>query len=270
MKKLITLSLFSLSASLFSQTFSVYKTNNTGVNTVTITNGFTLNETTTANGILNTKIKIKNNAASTTTYNVVRSLIFNAPALDLSGGPNKPTSYFCFGYTCFPNNVNSAGPSDYTILAASGQTSTTFPTSDNSTSNGQPFSIYLEEGTAVGNYVIRYKVFNVNNANDTLAFNVAYNAGVGIKKHTVDAGMVTLYPNPSSGEVTVDAYVSSTQPAAISIYNSLGELVKVQKQNLEAGRNSVKLNTTGLSGGLYNVVLDTQEGSVTKKLTISK
>ncbi|MCW3077353.1 MAG: hypothetical protein JWO32_1962 [Bacteroidetes bacterium] len=271
MKTLFTFAFACLTSALVSQSFSVYKTNNTGINTATITNGGTLNETTSASSLLYTKIKIKNNAANTQTFTVKRSVLYNSPALILDGSSSTPSTYFCFGNTCFPSNINAADPANYTILAAAGQTNVNAPTSDNTATNGQPFSIYLDEAATIGNYVIRYKISNVNNPNDTLAFTVVYNQGVGIKKNTNSSDFISsVFPNPASGESTLNAHSSINQQAGLFIYNSLGELVKTNKFNLVAGTNDLKFSCSDLSAGVYNLILTTEQGSLIKKLTVSK
>lgn len=271
MKTIFTFAFAFFASALLSQSFSVYKINNSGMNTATITNGGNLQDVTAPNGTTNTKIKIKNNAATTQTFNVIRSLVFNSPSLYLNGSAAKPTSYFCFGYSCFTNSVNTASPADYTILLPSGQTSTTFPYADNSVANSQPFSIYLDEGSTIGNYVMRYKVFNVNNPNDTLAFTLSYNAGVGVKKNENSADFITtVYPNPASAESTLLVQSNQNQQASLFIYNSLGELVKTNNFSLISGSNDLKFNCAELNAGVYSLVLTTNQGSVVKKLNVSK
>ncbi|MBA3663975.1 MAG: T9SS type A sorting domain-containing protein [Bacteroidetes bacterium] len=271
MKKITILAFICLTAGLSAQSFSIYKTNNAGVNTVTVTNGGNLTEATVAGGNTNTKIKIKNNAANTQTFSVLRSVVFNSPTLILDGSSTTPNTYFCFGYSCFASNVNSPTPSDYTILAASGQTSTTFPYADNSFANSQPFSLYLAEGTNVGNYVIRYKVFNISNANDTLAFTVSYNPGVGIKEHNGNVQMISgVYPNPASTEAILSVNSTRNQTGSVTIYNAIGQRVKTITVNLESGSNELKINTSELNAGVYNVTLNSSEGLSSKKLIVSK
>lgn len=271
MKKIVTLITLGLSTSFFAQSFSVYKTNNSSVNTETITNGYNVLEISTASTLLNTKIKIKNNAATTQTFNVVRSIVAQNPTLFLDNSVNSPSSYFCFGYTCYGSAVNTAPSSDYTILSASGSTSTTFPFADNSTANSQPFSIYLDENTTPGYYVIRYKVFNVANANDTLAFNVIYNKTLGFNDIKNAPKFTTeLFPNPAKDETSLLININSGTKATIKITNALGQIVSTKKVELTDGINTLQLDTKQYATGLYNVNIETNTGSINKKLIISK
>lgn len=272
MKKILPLILVVLASKVSSQTFSLYKINNVGVNTETVTNGYNIQESTIALGSTQTKLKIKNNAASTTTYNVTRTIVSMSPNLILDGSTNTPNTYFCFGNNCFGSNVATAPPSDVTILLASGQTSSVFPMADNSKDNNQPFTIYVDEGTSAGMYKVRYKVFNVNNAStDTVAFTVSYNITSGLKSVAKAADFsYEIFPNPSNGDVTLNINSSSELASKLVVINNLGQVVKKMDVTLTTGTNNIKLNTSDLSEGIYNVVLSNSKGSVNKNLTVSK
>jgi len=271
MKKIFTLSFLSLCATISAQTFSMYKLNNVGVVTQTITNGGNVSEVTAISGVTNTKIKIKNNAATTQTFSVLRTVVYNNPSFFLDNSASTPNTYFCFGYTCFGSGTSSPSSADFTILAASGQTSTSFPQSDNSTDNGQPFSVYVEEGSTLGDYIVKYKVFNVANANDTLSFTITYNNPVGIKTHASNNEKISaVYPNPASNYATISLTSEISQAATLLVYNSLGMLVKTSKVNLMNGNNNVTFSTEDLASGVYNVIINTGKLSQTKKLTVSR
>ena len=269
MKKIITYIIVGLTSSVFAQSFSVYKTNNLGANTATITNGYNLSETSSASAVINTKIKIKNNAATTQTFNVIRSTVAQNPTLFLDNSTNTPSSYFCFGYTCFSSGIITAQPNDYTILAASGVTSTTFPYADNTLDNSQPVSIYLEEGANPGYYVIKYKIFNVANSNDTLAFTVTYNQTLGLneltKKPTSD-----IFPNPAKEETNLKINMTTGSKATVKVINALGQTIFTKKVEFNDGLNTLQLDTKNYSNGLYDVIIETNTGTLNKKLIISK
>jgi hypothetical protein len=270
MKRIFTLLIFGTASFGFSQSFALYKTNSVGAITSTVTNGSTIAEISTPSGQTNTKIKIKNNAASTQTFNVIRSVVSQNPALDLSTTPSNPTTYFCFGYSCFTSNVSTAGPGDYTVLLAAGQTSTTFPTSDNSDANGQPFSIYLDEAATIGNYAVRYKVFVTNNTNDTVSFIITYNGPAGIKNNEGLTASFDIYPNPASSQSILHLNSDKSSETTVIVTNVAGQIVYTKKHTLNPGSNSITLNHENLSSGIYSVSLKTNEAIVTKKLIISR
>lgn len=254
MKKLFTLLSLSIAITASAQSFSVYKTVN-GNATQTLTNGGVITEATAVNNTTETKIKIKNNAAVTQTFTVVRRVISASPAFINNNSSSTPNTYFCFGFNCFGSATDVPGPSDYTVLLASGQTATTFPTSDNSTSNGQPFTIYVDEGTVMGDYVVRYGIHNVANNADSLEFFVAYNNGqVGLTENSNNVSSLKAFPNPAQSFVNLVMNNPNTEAITVSVYNTAGELVKAIDAPKNSG-NTLQISTDDMADGLYEVVI---------------
>ncbi|MCE3229673.1 MAG: Secretion system C-terminal sorting domain [Bacteroidetes bacterium] len=270
MKKLLTLIIAGTASFGFAQSFSLYKTNAGGAITHTVTNGYTIVETSTGGGQTNTKIRIKNNAATTQTFNVVRTVLSQNPALDLSVTPSNPTTYFCFGYSCFTSNVNTAGPGDYTILLPAGQTSTNFPSSDNSDANAQPFSIYLDEGATVGLYAVYYKVFVTNNTNDSIGFTVNYNIPAGIKNNAGEVAHFDIFPNPAASESVIRLNAIKSSEASVIVTNIAGQTIYTKKHQVNPGSNLLSINCEGMPSGVYSVSLKTESGLTSRKLVITK
>ncbi len=271
MKKIISLLAVSVSLTGFAQSFTLYKTDVNFVPTATLSNGNYVYESTATNALKVTKFKIKNNATVTQTFNVTRSVVSQSPMLDLSIVANAPTTYFCFGFNCFTPAVNTPGAADYTILLASGQTSSVFPMGDNTVDNNQPFSIDLEEGPVTGNYVVKYKLFNVANPNDSLAFFIGYNQPLGLKGQDQNIDLsVNLFPNPANNNATVFINATNAGGVKINVTNSLGQLVHSNNYKLSIGSNSIDLNCNTLCSGIYNVSIEAENGSRNKKLIISK
>ncbi|MDP1802655.1 MAG: T9SS type A sorting domain-containing protein [Bacteroidota bacterium] len=271
MKKISILFAVCISTVVNAQSFSLYRTNASFVPTATITNGNYIYEATAPTTLIETKMRIKNNAAVTQTFNVTRTIVAQTPTLDMSLVPTAQTTYFCFGNNCFTPPVSTPGPSDYTILLASGQTSTTFPLADNTFDNNQPFSIDLEEGASTGSYIVRYKVFNVANANDTIAFFVGYNQSAGLNHNEGIAGIsLDLFPNPTNDEATI--FVSSTNnlDVKLNITNATGQLIYNKQHKLNVGENTINLDCKNFAAGIYFVMLGSDKNTQTKKLVISK
>lgn len=76
--------------------------------------------------------------------------------------------------------------------------------------------------------------------------------------------MATLYPNPvSDGYVTLQVADPGQQPIRATVYNSQGQ----RMQTLDmAGKSSRQLDVSAWPAGLYTVVLQTREGTVTRSL----
>lgn len=101
--------------------------------------------------------------------------------------------------------------------------------------------------------------------------NVAQKDAVGIKKQSLSADFMSVYPNPANSNVTIKASVSSGSKATLKMVNSLGQVVYTKDLSLNAGQNSIDLNVQGFATGIYNVLLIPENGSGTiKKLHITK
>lgn len=271
MKKIITLCALSLSLGLSAQ-IAAYKLSptNVTVTTATITNGYNLQLYTAVNGISTDKIKFVNNSASTQTYSAKRFFVSQSPALSVDpSGTITPNTYFCFGQTCFGDNVDTVDPPNYTILNAGEDSQTTYTTSS---TIAQPCVLYLQEGAALGNYTVRYKIFNVNNPLDTLSFNAVYNAvtPVGIKTNEEKLDAISeLYPNPNSNGSAISFDLNSDQDLKFQIYNSLGSLVyNINKQKYTAGKNKLNMEGSSLSNGVYLITITGDADKVTTKRLI--
>lgn len=73
----------------------------------------------------------------------------------------------------------------------------------------------------------------------------------------------SLYPNPSSGTVTISWYSVERQELAITITDLTGKALIIQQVPAGTGNRSVTLQTEKLSPGMYLVNVKTTEGSDT-------
>jgi hypothetical protein len=271
MKKIFTFLFAASVTTLFSQSFSAYRMNNALTSTVqTLTNGGIRNESTGAGSTLSFHIKLVNNSASTLTLGVVRKVLYNNPPLQLDNLGNTPDTYFCFGQNCYGSNVDNA--SDSCFLLASGNSSTVAPYADNSEGAGTPFTIYMKEGPTEGKYFVRYKVFNVVNANDTLSFEVRYNEFLGIKTNADPVENVSeVYPSPSANTANFNVTLNHESAAKVQVFNSLGALVyNGQEQKLASGKNKISIDCSNYSSGVYFVTLTAGDSKTTRRLVIDK
>jgi hypothetical protein len=77
------------------------------------------------------------------------------------------------------------------------------------------------------------------------------------------------YPNPFTGTSMVDITLQKGTDVHIEIVNTIGELVSSQDiKNMPTGKNTVTLDGTGLSSGVYFYTIKTNETSITRKMTI--
>ncbi|MGZ3883265.1 MAG: T9SS type A sorting domain-containing protein [Bacteroidia bacterium] len=274
MKKIFTFLFCSgLGLTGFSQTpsISAFLTNPLNNPTYTITNGGTVNQITTASAAdVSFKVLLKNTSATTHTYTVHRSIVFNAPTMDVSGAnAPAPYTYFCFGASCFPDNVNTPPTSsDYTILGPAGSTSAPY---DNNYQNSQQFYIYITEAAAQGKYFIRYKLQNVTNSNDTLSFTVKYNEDLPVNELSQAIESVDVYPNPSSSNAFVSVDMKAENDVRIQVYNSLGSIIYTAPvQKYAAGKHKLSIDCSNYNTGLYFISVTAGENKITKRFLLNK
>lgn len=75
-----------------------------------------------------------------------------------------------------------------------------------------------------------------------------------------------VYPNPTSGQFTIDAESMSAGTVRIDLVNQLGELVLSTKELSNGGRFTSTINMGTLANGVYNVVVTTDNARWTVRL----
>ncbi|MDP6907907.1 MAG: T9SS type A sorting domain-containing protein [Flavobacteriales bacterium] len=93
----------------------------------------------------------------------------------------------------------------------------------------------------------------------------ANTAGVGIEEW--NGPSVSLYPNPlgEGASLILDGLVGDAQ---ISIYDIKGELILDKQISIASGRVALVNFTEGCQAGMYSLVLQSEKGILTKKLTV--
>ena len=84
----------------------------------------------------------------------------------------------------------------------------------------------------------------------------------GIATIAANSANLAIYPNPSTGEITIN----SDQDITLQITNEIGQLVRTV--TLNTTDSSVKINN--LANGLYFVTGHNANGSVKQKIIIAK
>ena len=74
---------------------------------------------------------------------------------------------------------------------------------------------------------------------------------------------LTVFPNPANEEVTV-SFNASKEKTNIEVFDIQGRLVMEDSNEREIGSNKVKLNTSGLSSGIYILHAGSEVFKITK------
>lgn len=83
---------------------------------------------------------------------------------------------------------------------------------------------------------------------------------------------LVIYPNPSNGNFSIRFNLKENTKIKVAIYNFLGAKVsEIEESNYVMGENTVPLNSTHLSNGMYFCALSSENKTIsTKKIVISK
>jgi len=86
------------------------------------------------------------------------------------------------------------------------------------------------------------------------------------------ANSFVVYPNPATLNTNISFNIDEKNRVSVSVYDVLGNLVSSlsQSNEFEKGNNTIRINTSDLSSGIYYISLDINGSKETKKLVINK
>lgn len=80
-----------------------------------------------------------------------------------------------------------------------------------------------------------------------------------------------VFPNPAQDYFNVEFDVVKSTKMEIALFNALGQQVKtIPSTTYVAGHNTLAVNTSKLPNGIYILTLQTEEGNISRKVTINK
>jgi len=100
--------------------------------------------------------------------------------------------------------------------------------------------------------------------------NLMQNPATGITSVKNTENAFEVFPNPASNEVNVSITSANAGSSQINITNALGQVVVEKAVSLNAGSNTILIDTKSLASGIYYVTYGSDKGTETKKLTITK
>lgn len=134
----------------------------------------------------------------------------------------------------------------------------------------------INSGYGVGGYTIID-----NDSTIIVSSNGKYNSGekkdiklvsvIGLNDVENNISYINVYPNPVKDIANLDITLSESSNATIQVVDLMGRtLIDLGTKSFKAGQNSIELNTTNLSNGMYFVKINSNNGVATKKITVSK
>lgn len=96
-------------------------------------------------------------------------------------------------------------------------------------------------------------------------------SSIGLNDVENNISSINVYPNPVKDIATLDITLSESSNATIQVVDLMGRtVIDLGTKSFKAGQNSIELNTTNLSNGMYFVKINSNNGVATKKITVSK
>lgn len=93
----------------------------------------------------------------------------------------------------------------------------------------------------------------------------------GIEEHNANVERASVFPNPTTDNATLRLDLRAADRGTVEVIDVRGSRVmSIQLDELNAGVNDIRLNTSDLSTGLYTVNLNLESGRVSRRLTVSK
>lgn len=166
-------------------------------------------------------------------------------------------SQFCWGLCYDP--LTDVSPQYYLLQAGE------------SSPEAQFSGHYLPQ-TKIGNTIVQYNFFNMDNIGQSVSMIVKYmGTPAGIAEEAMANGTVSdLYPNPATNFVTLDYQLTNkVNSAEVKIYNLMGSELK--STSLENNGSKLRLDISELKNGIYFYsILVNNDVYQTKKLVVQR
>lgn len=187
--------------------------------------------------------------SATTTYTVVGTSVYGC----------ADTAYFTVVVNPLPVVALTIASSTVCVDdAAVSLTGTGSPTGGTFSGTGVSGNSFSPSAAGVGTHTITYTYADSIGCSATATDNIVVNACVGIAES--GAGISAIYPNPFSGQVTLETNVAGE--TQVIVHSVLGQEI----MNTEFTGNKLVIETSTWAAGIYVFTINTSEGQETIRL----
>ena len=85
------------------------------------------------------------------------------------------------------------------------------------------------------------------------------------ENEALSSSVVNLYPNPTTGEFTIDLNLKHNQEVDLQILNLVGQIVQEKNMELKSGSNKIEMF---LNKGIYFAIIKLNEEVITRKIIV--
>ena len=101
--------------------------------------------------------------------------------------------------------------------------------------------------------------------------NVRAGYALNVSSITESSLGASIVPNPASNEAVLSFNLATASDVQVEIYDGVGRMVNAAaNEKMDAGTHSVNINTSSFATGLYNVMIRTEGGVFTQRLSVVK
>ncbi len=93
---------------------------------------------------------------------------------------------------------------------------------------------------------------------------------VGVSDVKAGVQGLRVFPNPASDQAKVIFDLDNSANVSINVFDAMGRLVSTSTEQRAAGEQQATISVADLATGIYNVVIATENGSVSERLTVAK
>lgn len=130
---------------------------------------------------------------------------------------------------------------------------------------------WFAQGRKLPVFVFEFESVVLNGGNATESYKTWYaDSQLVSVENAIAAASMTVFPNPSQGDVKVRYSLNSAENVAISLFNVMGEVVQtIEEGDKMTGDHEAAIDTDGLSKGVYFIKLRAGDAFLTKKLILN-
>ena len=169
------------------------------------------------------------------------------------------------GNTAFTLGVNGTNFNNTSVVNWNGAPQTTAYVNPNSVNISVPASAVITPGT-VQVTVSNPTTYGGGGTSNSVTFYIKGPNGI---QEPSAAGVINVYPNPASNDLSISYSVNGSSAVEISLYDITGKLVKQLLNETLTGKGVANVDVSSIAQGEYNLVMKSVNGTDAHKIIVA-